>query len=185
MSRNWRPARTDRDRCIYLLLLSPSPMKNQSVSPHRSSIPAHAGTTLIALACLGALGLAGGCASEPDSHRVSAPPPPAPAKSVTTTTTTTTPVAMAVSTTGNVTTMTPVVNTTVVTEAPPALQQETVAPQPSSQHAWIAGYWTWRNDRYEWIAGHWELPPRSSSAWVAPRWEQEGNSYRFYEGYWR
>ena len=49
---------------------------------------------------------------------------------------------------------------------------------------WLAGYWTWRNDRYEWMAGQWELPPSSSSAWVAPRWEQQGNAYRFYEGYW-
>lgn len=76
------------------------------------------------------------------------------------------------------------VSTTIVTQAPPALQQEVVQAQPSPQHRWLAGYWTWRNDRYEWMVGHWELPPSSSSVWVAPRWEQQGNAYKFFEGYW-
>jgi hypothetical protein len=78
----------------------------------------------------------------------------------------------------------PATSTIVVTQAPPALQPEAVLAQPSSRHVWLAGYWTWRDDRYEWRAGHWEMPPGSSSTWVAPRWEQDGNSYRFYEGYW-
>jgi hypothetical protein len=64
------------------------------------------------------------------------------------------------------------------------LQREVVLAQPTAQHVWLAGYWTWRNDRYEWMAGHWELPPSQSSVWVAPRWEHQGNAYRFYEGYW-
>jgi len=79
---------------------------------------------------------------------------------------------------------TPAVNTVIVTQAPPALQAEVVLAQPTPQHVWLAGYWTWRDERYEWMAGHWELPPTVSSVWVAPRWEQQGNAYRFYEGYW-
>jgi hypothetical protein len=129
-----------------------------------------------------------GCATEPESHLVSAPPPPTPTKSVTTTTTTTTqPVAVAVSGNGYATTpaSAPVVSTVIITQtAPPVLQQEVVLAQPSSQHVWLAGYWTWRNDRYEWMAGHWELPPNSGATWVAPRWEQQGNAYKFFEGYW-
>jgi hypothetical protein len=82
-------------------------------------------------------------------------------------------------------TATPAVNTIIVTQAPPAMQQEVVLAQPSPQHVWLPGYWTWRNERYEWMAGHWELPPNSGSVWVAPRWEQEGNAFRFYEGYWK
>ncbi len=78
----------------------------------------------------------------------------------------------------------PAVNTIIVTQAPPALQQEVVLARPSADHVWIAGYWTWRDNRYEWMAGHWELPPSSSATWVSPRWEQEGNAYRFYEGHW-
>lgn len=75
-------------------------------------------------------------------------------------------------------------NTIIVTQSPPALQQEVVLARPSSQHVWVSGYWTWRNDRYEWMAGHWELPPTSGATWVAPRWEQQGNAYKFTEGYW-
>lgn len=141
--------------------------------------------------CCGALGLLAGCSSEPESHVVSAPPPPAPTRAETTTTVTTTPVVATVpvvvagnqayATTAN---GSQAVSTTVVTQAPPALQVEVVLAQPSPQHRWIPGYWTWRNEQYQWMAGHWELPPSSSSVWVAPRWEQQGNAYRFYEGYW-
>jgi hypothetical protein len=141
------------------------------------------------VACCGALGLFAGCATEPESHMLSAPPPPTPTNTVVVATT---PVAVATPTyvttsPAYVTTATgtPVVNTILVTQAPPAMQQEVVLARPSSEHIWIPGYWTWQNSRYEWMAGHWELPPNSGAVWVAPRWEQQGNSYKFYEGYWR
>jgi hypothetical protein len=105
-----------------------------------------------------------------------------------TTTTLTTPIAVAnpvyVGNPAYVTAGMPATNTIVVTQAPPALQQEIVLDQPSPQHVWLAGYWSWRDSRYEWLAGRWELPPSSGSVWVAPRWEQQGNAYKFYEGYW-
>lgn len=126
------------------------------------------------LACCGILGLFAGCATEPESHVLSSPPPPAPTQSVTTTTTTTTPQPGV-----------PGTNTVIVTQAPPALQQEVVLAQPSPDYIWIPGYWTWQNNRYEWTPGHWELPPSNAVAWVPPRWEREGYGYRFYEGYWR
>jgi hypothetical protein len=139
----------------------------------------------------GAIGLLAGCASEPESHIVSAPPPPAPTRSVTTTTTTTTPdtvPGVIVGTPANVTyttATTPGAATTIVTTAPPALQSDVVLAQPSPNYVWLAGYWTWHNSNgYQWVAGHWELPPRTGSLWVAPRWEQQGNAYRYYEGYW-
>jgi hypothetical protein len=130
-------------------------------------------------ACCGALGLLAGCASGPESHVVSAPPPSDPTRSVTTTTTTVGNPAYVAATTA-----TPIVSTTIVTEAPPALQSEVVLAQPSAKDVWVAGYWTWRDQQYEWMAGRWELPPNSRSVWVSPRWEQQGNAYKFYEGYW-
>jgi hypothetical protein len=139
-------------------------------------------------ACFGALVLLAGCASEPESHVVSAPPPTATIRTVTTTTT---PVAMAgpteiVGSPDNVIVANsiPVVSTTLVTQSPPALQPEIVLARPSPRHVWLAGYWTWRDERYEWMAGHWQLPPGSRSNWVAPRWESQGNAYKFTEGYW-
>ncbi len=159
---------------IILTLLSPS----ASARAVRQLSPV--------FACCGALGLLVGCVTEPDSHVVSAPPPPAPTSAVMVTTTTATP-AVVVANPAYVTTSTatPAVSTIIVTQAPPAMQQEVVLAQPSSQHVWVAGYWTWRNERYEWMAGHWELPPNSGSVWVTPRWEREGNAYKFYEGYWK
>ena len=139
--------------------------------------------------CCSALVLVAGCDTEPDSHLVSAPPP---SRAMVVTTTTTTPVVVAnpAVVMGNgayVATATgmPAVSTIIVSQAPPAPQQELVLAQPSPQHVWLVGYWTWRNDRYEWMAGHWQLPPYGTSVWVSPTWEQEGNAYRFHEGYWR
>jgi hypothetical protein len=135
----------------------------------------------------GGLAFMAGCASEPDSHVVSAPPPPPPtAQQVIvaqpggqpmTTSTTTTTTGTAVQTANG---------TIIVTQAPPAVQQEVVLAQPSSEYKWVPGFWTWRNSRYEWMAGHWEVPPSQSSVWVAPRWERRSDgSYQFYEGYWQ
>jgi hypothetical protein len=168
-------------------------METQLQSPTSPATNSAARTrALPLLLCLGSLGLLAGCATEPISHVVSAPPPPPPTKTMTTTTTTTTPNAVVTpvmingqpgyATTAGV----PGVSTTVVTQAPPEMPPEVVVAQPSPQHAWLAGYWTWRNDRYEWMAGHWELPPTSGALWVKPRWESSGTgAYRFYEGYWR
>src|ERR1700690_273146 len=138
----------------------------------------------------GALVFLSGCDSEPDSHLVSAPPPSAnPARTtMVTTTTSSAPVVVAnpayvtpayVTTTSN-----PTVNTVIVTQAPPVPQVDVVIAQPSPQHVWLTGYWTWRDNQYEWMAGHWELPPSSNSSWTSPRGEREGNAYRFHEGYW-
>src|ERR1017187_10546828 len=122
----------------------------------------------------GALAFMSGCADEPESHLVSAPPPGRPVNSVVTTSTTTTaPVVVAnpayvtnapvvVANPGYVTTTNtgPVSSTIVVTQAPPALQTEVVLAQPSPQHVWIPGYWTWRSEQYQWTARQWEPPPR-------------------------
>jgi hypothetical protein len=139
----------------------------------------------------GAFGFLAGCASDPDSHLVTAPPPPpptatagyvAPAQPV--------PVQVAVpqqtqSVYTPATATTPATVTSyVVTQAPPAPQPEAVPPRPSSSHVWIAGYWTWQNSRYAWMAGHWEVPPYTGATWVNPRWEPEGTAFRFYEGRW-
>jgi hypothetical protein len=124
----------------------------------------------------GAAGFLAGCASEPTSRVVSAPPPPPPGQ---------TQAVVVPSGTAAVATQSVPAGTIVVTQAPPATQQEPVLEQPSSRHVWIPGYWSYRDNRYVWISGRWELPPRSGAAWIAPRWVPEGGAYRFYEGYWQ
>ena len=121
----------------------------------------------------GGLALLAGCGSYPESHVVSAPPPPAPQTQIVVTQ----PQAVPVQTTSG--------GAIVVTQAPPAVQAEVITAQPSSDHKWVPGYWTWRNSRYEWVSGHWELPPSRNSTWIAPRWERtDSGAYRYYEGYW-
>jgi hypothetical protein len=133
----------------------------------------------------GTLAFLGGCASsEPESHLVTAPPPPAPgmAPAPAQVVVVTQPQAqqvVAVSATPTT------ANSYVVVQAPPAPQPpEAIPAQPSSQHVWVAGYWTWQNNRYAWMAGHWEVPPYANAKWTNPRWEPEGNAFRFYEGSW-
>ena len=121
----------------------------------------------------GAVALFAGCGA-PESHVVSAPPP-------------TNPVVVQQQPTQIVVSGAAQLpaGTIVVTQAPPALQQEVAQARPSSDHVWVPGYWTWRNNRYEWMAGHWEVPPRTNAVWVSPRWERlSDGSYRFYEGFW-
>jgi hypothetical protein len=124
----------------------------------------------------GGLALMAGCASEPVSHVVSAPPPAAPATTQ-----------VVVNQPQPVQAVQTTAGTILVQQAPPTLQQELVSAQPSSDHKWIPGYWTWssNNGRYEWMSGHWQLPPTRNAVWVAPRWERtDSGGYRFYEGYW-
>lgn len=144
---------------------------------------------LTSTAILGATFLVvAGCSTPRESHRVSAPPPTAPTRDVARE-----PAEVVVTRTAQsgenvqyVTTfeVTPATRLIIVNQAPPAPPPEAVIAQPTQNHVWIPGFWTWRNERYEWMAGHWEVPPRSSSEWVNPRWENDGNAYRFFEGYW-
>lgn len=155
-----------------------------------SPVRKHRFTRASLLAAASLLVLAG-CATEPRSHVLSAPPPPAPvatsnvvrmAPATTTTQTTQTTQTTADGTV--VTTRTQPVSTIVVTQAPPAQQAELILAQPTAAHAWIPGYWTWRDNQYQWLAGRWEVPPHTNAKWMAPRWQTENGAYRFYEGYW-
>lgn len=146
----------------------PSGMNTQIITPRSRQEPVFAIKPIMQSAFFAGAVLLAGCESVPESHVVSAPPPAAPGTAV---------VVQPQPSPPN--------QVVVVQQTPPAMQQEVMSPRPSSDHVWIAGYWTWRNNRYEWMAGRWEIPPRSSAVWVAPRWERlDDGTYRFYEGYW-
>jgi hypothetical protein len=153
-----------------------------TIDNNPSRLVSHMAPRIHNLVLLSALAVFAGCESEPESHVVSSPPPPAPnvvgTQPVIVTTQSTT-------TTGPVTTTQTVPASTVyVTQAPPAAQAEVIVAQPSPEYVWIAGYWTWRHERYEWMAGHWEVPPHSNAVWIPPHYEPENSGFRFYEGYW-
>jgi len=67
----------------------------------------------------------------------------------------------------------------------PASGTDSVDGQPSPQHVYISGHWTWKDGAYSWESGHWELPPTGGTVWVAPRWEKKDNGYSLIEGYWQ
>jgi hypothetical protein len=142
------------------------------------------------IAVCGAIALLAGCATERESHLVTAPPPgspTAPTQQVVVTQPQTQQVIVAQPQAQQVTTVTTAGGTTsyVVLQAPPAPQAPQAIPErPSPQHVWIDGYWTWRNSRYEWMAGHWEVPPFSNAKWENPRVESDAGAFRFYEGRW-
>ena len=141
-------------------------------------------TSLIALC--GTLGLFAGCATEPESHVVSAPPPASPTSPQQVVVTQQPQQVVVTQPQQQVVTTVPVSGTSyVVMQAPPAPQPPQAIPtQPSSHHVWIDGYWTWQNNRYEWMAGHWEVPPFAGARWHSPHVESDSGAFRFYEGYW-
>ncbi|MEJ1973243.1 MAG: YXWGXW repeat-containing protein [Lacunisphaera sp.] len=145
-------------------------MNSKTISQGR--IPGSARTIVQLLLVSGGMALFAGCEST-ESHVVSAPPPSDPvATQAVVVQQQPAQVVVAGSTQS-------VAGTIIVTQAPPAMQQEVVQARPSSAHVWVPGYWSWRNNRYEWMSGHWEIPPRTDAVWVAPRWERLGDgSYR-------
>ncbi len=170
-------------------LITSLPEGMKTMIPVRSDVTRMPSIARLLTLC-GAVGLIAGCASEPSSHVVSAPPPPPPTIPAATVYSTPAPiqatVPVAVQTpTGVAMVQTPVgASSVVVMQAPPSAQQEVPSARPSASHAWVPGYWTWRNNQYQWMAGRWDVPPRTGGAWIPPRWQQEGTSWRFYEGYW-
>lgn len=147
-----------------------------STFPHQLVLSARVAPLVLAT---GGIGLLAGCGT-PNSHVVSAPPPDPPAQVVT------------VQPGQAVTTATPTQSgTVIVAQAPPTsgYQPQVVVArpqQPSADHVWIEGYWTWQNNRYEWVPGHWTRPPSRGITWVPPTWERRSDgNYVFTEGYWR
>lgn len=67
----------------------------------------------------------------------------------------------------------------------PPSTTDSVEDQPSPQHVYISGHWTWKDGAYTWVSGAWELPPSNSAEWIAPRWEKKENGYVLQEGYWQ
>jgi hypothetical protein len=63
-----------------------------------------------------------------------------------------------------------------------------VAPdaKPADEGAiWIAGYWTWDDERKDfiWASGLWRVPP-PGHRWVAGYWAQVPNGYQWAPGFW-
>lgn len=71
------------------------------------------------------------------------------------------------------------------TQAPPALQSETVAPAPGPGYSWVAGEWVWNGARWVWLSGRWVVTPYPHAVWVAARWDYGPYGWHRVPGYWR
>lgn len=67
----------------------------------------------------------------------------------------------------------------------PPSPTDAVDDQPSPQHVFVSGHWTWKDGAYTWVSGAWELPPSPGAEWVGPRWEKKDNGYVLIEGVWQ
>jgi hypothetical protein len=68
-----------------------------------------------------------------------------------------------------------------VKEAPPAAPQaDTIPKQPSPEHVWQPGFWTWKEgNSWVWVPGRWEVPPHGPcGTWIPGHW------IRGWQGYW-
>ncbi len=141
-----------------------------------SSLAKQLTTPLVSVVlAVGGLALVAGCASEPESHVVSAPPP-----NVVTPAVTTAPAQVVVAQ------QTPS-GAIILNQAPPAAPQVVVTQtaRPTSDSVWIDGHWSYRTGRYEWVNAQWQQPPHSGDVWYPPHSEPRGDgSYTFYEGHW-
>ena len=68
----------------------------------------------------------------------------------------------------------------VITEAPPAPQEETIVVK--SGYVWVRGRWDWQGS-WVWVPGHYERE-RAGKAWADGRWEQRNNNWVWVEGEW-
>jgi hypothetical protein len=77
--------------------------------------------------------------------------------------------------------------TVVVSEAPPPPRTEVITTAPSESHVWVAGNWTYTDNRWIWMPGHWELRPRTSAMWMPGHWDKnpDGKGWTWTPGYWQ
>jgi hypothetical protein len=69
----------------------------------------------------------------------------------------------------------------IVKEAPPAApKMDNVPPQPSKEHVWVPGFWTWiEGHSWVWVPGRWVVPPHGPcGTWIPGHW------IRGWQGYW-
>lgn len=66
--------------------------------------------------------------------------------------------------------------------APPPLVHESV-PEPRPGHAWVSGYWDWKNGHYLWVPGHW-VAARHGCHWRRHCWVLRDGRWHLEAGGW-
>lgn len=73
---------------------------------------------------------------------------------------------------------------TVVTQAPPTPQTETVVISPGPDYVWVPGEWVWNGGAWVWLGGRWVLPPYRHGVWVEARWVHGPHGWYRISGHW-
>jgi outer membrane lipoprotein SlyB len=81
-------------------------------------------------------------------------------------------------------TVTPVPQTVVASDGPPAPQVDVVVAAPGPGYAWIPGAWEWHG-RWVWVGGYWAVPPHPAAVWVEGYWVRGPYGWHRVEGRWR
>lgn len=73
----------------------------------------------------------------------------------------------------------------VIGRQPPAPIVEVPPPQENPQTMWIAGYWSWLNDKQDfvWVCGVWRLPP-PERIWTSGYWKDVQGGWVWISGAW-
>jgi hypothetical protein len=67
---------------------------------------------------------------------------------------------------------------------PPAPKAEVVPPQPSDDHVFVDGQWSWQTRRWVWVPGGWVIPPPGASY---AKWKVErlhNGALAYFQGHW-
>ncbi len=72
----------------------------------------------------------------------------------------------------------------VVSQAPPPPQAETVVVAPGPGYVWVRGEWIWNGGTWVWVGGRWVLPPYPHACWVGPHWEHRTYGWHRVPGHW-
>ena|SRR5437762_2898332 len=94
------------------------------------------------------------------------------------------PVTTTTTTTREVTTTGPVVQESVVTQAPPPVRVETMTTAPGPGYVWTRGYWRWSGANYDWVSGTWVARPRPAAVWIDGHWIRRGGGWVWVRGHW-
>jgi hypothetical protein len=71
-----------------------------------------------------------------------------------------------------------------VSQQPPAVRHEVIGVAPSTEHIWVAGYWTYVNAKWVWVPGHWERRPRVGAGYYPGHWDKTTKGWVWTPGRW-
>ncbi len=73
---------------------------------------------------------------------------------------------------------------TIVTQAPPPPQVETVVVSPGPDYYWCSGEWRWNGVAWVWFPGRYVIRPHPGAVWIEARWVHGPRGWYRVSGRW-